>query len=116
MTEIAPGITLYSTASHGGCHLSPARIASMPKSLRKFQTWAGPGWYEEDCDWSVVALAFPQFFPADAIPAALARLKRYKPELYEQVVAAGIGHDPRHPSRPNRHADPIRKAGECWVA
>jgi hypothetical protein len=89
--EIAPGITLYTTASHGGFHLSAARVASMPKALREFVPFGGeqrgPGrWFEEDCDWSVVALAFPQFFPDDQA-AALATLKSYKPELCEQVVA-----------------------------
>ncbi len=91
VTEIAPGIILYSTPSHGGYWLSPARIAAMPKPLRQFQPFAGPNFYEEDCDWSIVALAFPQFFPADAIPAALETIKHYKPELYEQVVAERIG-------------------------
>lgn len=91
ITETAPGITLYTTPSHGGYHLSPARIASMPQCLREFQPWAGPGWYEEDCDWSIVALAFPQFFPADALPAALKTLKHYKLELYNAVVALQEG-------------------------
>jgi len=91
-TEIAPGIIAYTTASHGGYWLSPERIASMPKCLRDFVPFGGPQsgpgrWYEEDCDWAVVALAFPQFFPADAIPATLKTLERYKPELYKQVVA-----------------------------
>ncbi len=91
--EIAPGITLYSTASHGGFHLSEARVASMPKHLRDFipfgGTQSGPGrWFEEDADWSVVALAFPQFFPAEAIAAAMNTLRHYKPEIYEQVVEA----------------------------
>ncbi len=89
--EIAPGIVFYSTTSHGGYWLSPARIAALPKPLREFQPFAGTNWYEEDADWSIVALAFPQFFLADAIPAALETIKRYKPELYERVVAAGIG-------------------------
>ena len=95
-TEIAPGIVLYSTPSHGGFWLSDARVATMPKPLRDFIPFGGPQpgpgrFYEEDCDWSVVALAFPQFFPEDAIPMAMKTLERYKPELYEQVVAAGIG-------------------------
>jgi hypothetical protein len=72
-------------------HLPPERVAEMPKPLREFKPWAGPNWYEEDCDWCVVALAFPQFFPDEAIPAALATLKHYKPELYEQVVAEVAG-------------------------
>jgi hypothetical protein len=91
ITEIAPGITFYSTPSHGGYHLSPARIASMPKPLRDFQPFAGPGFYEEDCDWSIVCLAFPQFFPADAIPAAMNTLKHSKPEIYEEAKAMREG-------------------------
>jgi hypothetical protein len=85
--EIAPGIVRYDTASHGGYYVSPARVASMPKPLRDFQPWAGPNWYEEDCDWCIVTLAFPQFFPDDAFPVALATLKRYKPKLFDEVAA-----------------------------
>jgi hypothetical protein len=63
----------------------------MPKPLRDFKPFAGRNWYEEDCDWAIVALAFPQHFPDDANPVALKTIKRYKPELYEQVMAAGTG-------------------------
>src|SRR4051812_49058082 len=75
VTEIAPGIVSYSTPSHGGIWLSPERIGEMPRPLQEFVPFggkqSGPGrWFEEDCDWSVVALAFPQFFPADVTAAA----------------------------------------------
>jgi len=43
----------------------------MPGPLRHFQPFAGANWYEEDCDWCIVALAFPEFFGSDAVPAAL---------------------------------------------
>ncbi len=33
----------------------------MPTLLRE-NTWAGDGWFEEDCDYGLVVLAFPQFF------------------------------------------------------
>jgi hypothetical protein len=91
VTEIAPGIVFYSTSSHGGYWLSDTRVAAMPKPLHDYQPFAGSNWYEEDCDWAIVALTFPQFFGTDAIPAALVTIKHYKPELYEKVVAAGIG-------------------------
>jgi uncharacterized protein DUF7007 len=89
--EIAPGIVRYDTASHGGYYVSPARVASMPKPLRDFKPFAGSCWYEEDVDWCVVALAFPQFWPADAIPAALATLRNYRPELFKEVSAMMAG-------------------------
>lgn len=61
--QIADGITWYSTASHGGFHVSARIKASMPEPYRSIKTFAGGNWYEEDCDWSIVALAFPEYFP-----------------------------------------------------
>jgi hypothetical protein len=96
VTEIAPGIVFYSTPSHGGFWLSPERVAAMPKPLRDFVPFggsqAGPGrWFEEDCDWSVVALSFPQFFKPEDIDVALKTLERYRPELFAEVVALQAG-------------------------
>lgn len=91
VTKIAPGLTFYSTPSHGGYWLSPERVAEMPAPLRDFEPWGafhGPGrFYEEDCDWSVVCLAFPQYFPPDAITAALTTLQHYKAELFADVIS-----------------------------
>jgi len=70
VTQIAPGITCYNTPSHGGYLLSAERRAEMPEALRKIPTFAGGNWYEEDCDWAIVALAFPQYFPPNAAEAA----------------------------------------------
>lgn len=71
---IAPGITSYSTAGHGGINISTARLAEMPEQLRSVAPFAGPGWYEEDCDWAIVALAFPLYFTADHLAAAVRTL------------------------------------------
>lgn len=54
---LVPGITYYSTASHGGYYVSKAVRAVMPK-----QYVNADGWYEEDCEWSKVALSFPHLF------------------------------------------------------
>lgn len=92
ITEIAPGIVSYSTPSHGGIWLSPERVAEMPPPLQAFVPFGGPQprpgrWFEEDCDWSIVALAFPQFFSADDQGAALLTIQHYKPELFGQVLS-----------------------------
>ena len=87
--EIAPGIVRYDTPSHGGYYVSPERVLTMPKPLREFQPWAGPNWYEEDCDWAIVALAFPQFFPGEYQEAAIATIRNYQPELHKQATAMG---------------------------
>ena len=57
--RIAEGIDFYSTAGHGGYKISAERKKAMPEPYRSHQTFAGGLWYEEDCDWAVVALSFP---------------------------------------------------------
>lgn len=56
-TEIVSGIVFYSTSSHGGFKVSKERLAVMPDAL------VNPdGWYEEDCEYCKVVLAFPEHF------------------------------------------------------
>lgn len=85
--QIAPGIIRYDTASHGGYFVDDDRLAEMPAPLRSFGPWAGKNWYEEDCDWAIVALAFPDFFPAVCLSAAVDSLKRYQPEILAKLAA-----------------------------
>ena len=74
---LAPGIVDYSTASHGGFHVSPDIRKTMPPELRFVETWAGPGWYEEDADWAIVALAFPHLFEPRVVAAAITTVAQY---------------------------------------
>lgn len=60
--QVSEGIVQVWTASHGGYRLSKTALEAMPEALRNARTYAGAGWYEEDCDWALVALAFPQHF------------------------------------------------------
>jgi len=50
--KIAPGIMDYSTASHGGIHVSPKVNGLIPDYMRR-----ADGWYEEDCDWCIPVIA-----------------------------------------------------------
>jgi hypothetical protein len=47
----------YSTPGHGGIHLSKTRQEAMPVAFR-----IDGGWYEEDCDWALVAVVWPEAF------------------------------------------------------
>lgn len=71
----AEGITHYTTASHGGYHLSTVRQAELATIFPDFQCFAGQGWYEEDQDWSIVVLAFPMYFSEEQIHAAVETVK-----------------------------------------
>ena len=65
--EIADGILHYTTAGHGGYWLRPEKQAKIPAVLRNAPTFGdngSRGWYEEDCDWCLVALALPLEFTA----------------------------------------------------
>lgn len=68
---VAPGITWYSTPGHGGYHVDDEQNAKIKALFPNAKIWAGNGWYEEDCDWALVALAFPELFEAPEIRAAL---------------------------------------------
>jgi len=65
--ELAPGIIQVWTASHGGIWVEPAKWATMPI---KTTGYSEDGWFEEDCDWALVALAFPEAFDAKSLAYA----------------------------------------------
>jgi hypothetical protein len=67
---VAVGILSVSTPSHGGYKLSPERQAVVADRFPGFKTFAGGPWYEEDQDWAVVAIVFPEHFPAEAVEVA----------------------------------------------
>ncbi len=81
--HIAPGITGYTTASHGGYQLSAERLAEMPPSWRSVHGYEA-GWYEEDCTWSLVVLAFPEAFDAFTLTYALPCAERWCADLLEE--------------------------------
>ncbi len=63
--RVADGIWTLDTSGHGGYYVAPMLRLQMPAGLASIKTYCGaPGWYEEDCDWAIVAAAFPQHFSA----------------------------------------------------
>jgi hypothetical protein len=85
--RIADGIYFYTTRSHGGFWLSPERNLEVPTSLRALrfnQPDLNSGWYEEDCDWCLVALAHSDCFSDnEVLLAAHMYDARFKPRLAE---------------------------------
>lgn len=85
--EIAPGIWLVSTASHGGFMLSPERNATVPAYMRDRS-----GAYEEDCDCAVVIVAFPDLFNPAQLESADLTLRNWYPDAWERFNGAKL-HD-----------------------
>jgi len=83
----AEGITFYVTPSHGGFHLSAARMNIVRALFRGFVTFAGGPWFEEDCDYCVVVLAFQDVFTSTEVSAASAAMRCQNFPRYECVRA-----------------------------
>lgn len=75
--ELADGIVVYSTPSHGGIHLSPERQKVLQRAV-KFNTFAGGPWYEEDCDVAVVYLVFHEEFALERVKAAFEAAQTFR--------------------------------------
>ena len=80
-----PGVTAYSTASHGGFHVIPETNRSVPAALR-----AANGWYEEDAGWAAVAFTFGHLFTALERESARKTLRNSEPDAYEQLYATTL--------------------------
>lgn len=76
--DLAPGVTSVTTASHGGIYVVPDLLAKMPI---KSTAYSQGGWFEEDCDWALVAVAFPEAFDAKSLAVAKSIAARYFPNL-----------------------------------
>jgi hypothetical protein len=78
--KIARGIIFYSTASHGGIHLSPTMNSQV------HEAWRSPdGWYEEDIAYHIVVLTFPDKFSEENVRIAHRSLMNWYPDQYEQA-------------------------------
>ena len=78
--ELAEGVHFVGTPGHGGIKLDRKRNALVPTDCRR----AG-GWYEEDCEWAIPALVFPEAFPASQ-DAARKTLCDHYPETYNLLT------------------------------
>lgn len=78
--QIAEGIVRVLTAGHGGLVLSPVRLHAMPKQY-KLNIYGTGRYFEEDCEWALVVLAFPDVFTPEQRDAAYLTAKQYYPSL-----------------------------------
>ena len=82
---ISKQIYTVSTSSHGGIHVAEVENMLIPEPFRR-----DDGWYEEDCDWAVVAHVFPHLFREQDVIAAKRTLRSWRwrswEECYEEEV------------------------------
>jgi len=75
--QVGEGIYFASTPSHGGYYVPSALLPAIPeKHQARALKWSGSrNWYEEDCEWASVAVAFPHLFNEHQREAAAATMK-----------------------------------------
>ena len=82
--DYGAGIKFYETPHHGGFRVPAALNARVPEYLRR-----ASGWYEEDCDWAIVARFFPEVHAKlgpKAVATAEGVLKGYYPDEWERLT------------------------------
>jgi hypothetical protein len=76
----AEGVVAHMTAGHGGFHLSSDRIARVHPLMRKEVPW-----YEEDCEWAIVAISFPELFTGYERSLAEKTIRNTWPDAWEVI-------------------------------
>lgn len=81
----AEGVVSHSTAGHGGFHLTPDRNAKIHPLLRKETPW-----YEEDSEWAIVVLSFPDLFTGYERALAEKTIRNTWPDAWEVIHGAKL--------------------------
>ncbi|UXT85257.1 DUF7007 domain-containing protein [Agrobacterium tumefaciens] len=76
----ADGVVAHLTSGHGGFHLSTERNAKVHPLLRKDMPW-----YEEDCEWAIVAISFPDLFTGYERSMAEKIIRNTWPDAWEKI-------------------------------
>lgn len=87
-TWFADGIICHSTASHGGFELAAYRNAQIPIAMR-----SASGFYEEDCEWAIVAVTFPGFFSDREQRLADQTMRDWHPDVWEEINGRQLSPD-----------------------
>ena len=85
VTVHAPGIASVSTPRHGGFKLDRSHNAKVPAACRR-----KGGWYEEDCEYAISVLVFPEAFEDRIVEGARASLKNWYPEAYTAITGEPV--------------------------
>jgi hypothetical protein len=109
--EIAPGIRSVSTPSHGGYKLDAKRNAQVHVAWRR-----SGGWYEEDCEWAIVAFTFRASFSAADVAHAIRSLKANQPDAYTLVTGESVRLEESHVLRERAEKDAAKGKLQSYVA
>lgn len=95
--KYARGVIQYATPGHGGFKVAITKALQMPPALAKMgMNWGGALWFEEDCQYAAVMLAFPELFNEAQVKQAKASLMRWNHEAYEEFYGVVLSPEESH--------------------
>ena len=106
-TVYADGVVSHTTAGHGGFRLSAARNALAHPMLR-----VAGAWYEEDCEWAIVAFSFPELFTRLERRYAEGTIKNNWPDAWETIKGESLA--PGESTEKDRRAFALAHADD-WI-
>jgi hypothetical protein len=80
------GLYHHSTPGHGGIYVPDEMLSRMPKPYRDANHYGGGNWFEEDCEWALVALSFPSGLSEKQIESATRTVKNWYPHAWMAVT------------------------------
>jgi hypothetical protein len=103
-SKVTRGINFYGTPGHGGYCVSKGLAAKMHPALQSVGEWYGGAlWFEEDCAYSAVYLAFPEHFEAAKVAGAHESIKDYYPDAYEAAFGVKVTAEESRTLREREH-------------
>jgi len=104
------GVNCYGCAGHGGFKLSATRLAQVHPALSHIGT---NGWFEEDCEWAVVGVTFPELFSYSSVEQAISTLKNYWPGAWARFSGEAVALEDSYALRQQAFRD---ATADRWVA
>lgn len=83
--DVADGIAIVQTPSHGGVNLAPERNRAIPRPMRRSN-----GWYEEDCEAHIPHYYFADEFCEDGQYGSPDAVRAESAELIERWFPAEV--------------------------
>lgn len=84
--EIGRGIATVSTPSHGGYKVSEERSREFRGQFPGVETFVkGCVWFEEDCDWALVAMCWPSYFSEEALAYAYSTVVNFQAKRFATI-------------------------------
>ena len=89
--KVERGISFLGTAGHGGYRVANGKLDKACReqgvSVHYTHRDSNYTWFEEDCEWSFVAILFPHCFKPEHIEIARNTVREYWPELATPELA-----------------------------